>query len=723
MKKDILIVATFISILAVFLSTAASPYKAVKTAALVDTKYIIGKGVVFKFALNGDFNDNDLKGAFIRVSGNTFKLDCSFNGFNQAVCSAPGLKQFPGQVARGNFAGFWFSAILPGELIISPGVRQPAAISSSLSTLSILENTVVPVNDLRDLACRLADKCNIPETLPSGPFDVGAKQKFWVLNYDTTKNVQVDATLQYVTPHAYFWLEDGVTYNKAEAKALVDAFENKIYPIDREFFGSEWSPGVDGDVHIYLLYARGIGGSVAGYFSSPDEYLPAAYRYSNAHEMFVFNADNSPLTSTYTYGVLAHEFQHMIHWKQDRNETSWINEGFSELAALLNGYYTSGAASQYTGNPDLQLNDWGPQPGSNGPHYGSAFMFLAYFLDRFGREATQQLVHNQLNGMESVDNVLKIINAKDAVTGQPIHADDVFMDWAVTNYLLDGSIGDGRYTYKTYTNPPRTHDTETISVCPGNLSGTVHQYGVDYIHIACKGKFNLHFEGDKQTKLLPTDPSSGKYAFWSNKGDESDMTLTQGFDFSSVSSPITLQYQTWYDLEKNYDYVYVEASTDSGKTWKILKTPSCTTDNPSGNSYGCGYNGVSNSWIKEKVELSQFAGKKVQIRFEYVTDAAVNGEGFLLDDVSIPEINYSTNFEMNDGGWQAAGFVRVDNVLPQIFRLVLILKGSKTIARTITVNPNQTADISLDGLSNVVLVVSGVTRFTRMEGNYSINIK
>ena len=31
---------------------------------------------------------------------------------------------------------------------------------------------------------------------------------------------------------------------------------------------------------------------------------------------------------------------------------------------------------------------------------------------------------------------------------------------------------------------------------------------------------------------------SGKMAFWSNKGDESDMTLTREFDFSSASGPL-----------------------------------------------------------------------------------------------------------------------------------------------------------------------------------------
>ncbi len=593
-------------------------------------------------------------------------------------------------------------------------------------TVTTLEDTVVPVNNPRDLACRLEGKCSIPETLPSGPYKTGKKETFWITNTDTAKSFEVDATLQYLTPHAYFWVEDGVSYDEGEAKALVDDFETKMYPTDREFFGSEWSPGVDGDPHIYLLYARGIGGSVAGYFSSPDEYAPGAHDYSNAHEMFVFNADNSPLGDTYTYGVLAHEFQHMIHWNQDRNESSWINEGFSELAVLLNDYYVSGADDEYASNPDVQLTDWGSDPGTNGPHYGSAFLFLTYFLDRFGKEATQQLVHDQQNSMDSVDNVLKSINATDAVTGEPILANDLFMDWAVANYLLDALVGDGRFAYSNYSRAPQTRDTLVRSECPTDVSSSVNQYGVEYVHFECQGKFTLHFEGDTQTTLLPADPNSGQYAFWSNKGDESDMTLTREFDFSGVSAPITLQYQTWYDLEEDYDYVFVEASTDGGKTWKILITPSGTEEDPSGNSYGWGYNGASGGWISEEVELDQFAGKKVQLRFEYVTDAAVNGEGLMLDDISISAVDYSTDFEADDGGWKAEGFARIINVLPQTFRLALISNGNETTVETITVNPDQTADISLDlggDVTDVVLVVSGTTRFTRDLGTYSITVK
>jgi len=594
--------------------------------------------------------------------------------------------------------------------------------SISTETVKTLEDNIVPVNDPRELACRLEGKCNIPETLPSGPYKAGDKQTFWLTNTDSAASFQVKTTLQYVTDHAYFWVEDGVTYDKAEAQKLIDTFETKIYPTDREFFGSEWTPGVDNDVHIYLVYGRGIGGSVAGYFSSPDEYHPDAHKYSNAHEMFVFNADNSPLGDTYTYGVLAHEFQHMIHWKQDRNETSWINEGFSEVAVLLNGYYVGGADTEYTANPDMQLTDWGPDPGTNGPHYGASFLFLTYFLDRFGQDATKALVKDQQNGMESVDDILKSIKATDKLTGQPILADDVFMDWATTNYILDGSVGDGRYVYHNYANAPRVNDTETISSCPSSITRTVKQYGVDYVHYTCDGKHTLRFEGATQTGLLPVNASSGTHAFWSNKGDESDMTMTHDFDFSNASGPLTLKFHTWYDLEKDYDYTFLEASSDGGKTWQILKTPSGTDSNPSGNSYGWGYNGLSNGWIEESVDLSKFKGQKVQIRFEYVTDAAVNGEGFMLDDVSVPAINYSTDFEADNGGWQSQGFVRVENILPQTFRLALINKNGTTTVQTVAVGTDQTAEINVD-LTDATLVVSGTTPFTREDGHYSVTVK
>jgi bacillopeptidase F (M6 metalloprotease family) len=226
--------------------------------------------------------------------------------------------------------------------------------------------------------------------------------------------------------------------------------------------------------------------------------------------------------------------------------------------------------------------------------------------------------------------------------------------------------------------------------------------------------------------VLPEDPHSGSFAFWSNKGDESDMTLTRDFDFSAVSGPVKLEYWTWYDLEGDYDFLYLEASTD-GKTWKIIQTPSGTDKNISGNSYGWGYNGLSDGWIKEEVDLSKYAGQKVTLRFEYVTDAAVNGEGLLLDDISIPAIDYSTDFESDDSGWQAQGFTRIENRLPQTYRVSLILTGKRnTTVQSLTLDENQSISVPLElggDYRDAVLVISGTTRATRQKANYSIEIK
>ena len=607
-----------------------------------------------------------------------------------------------------------------------PQIQRPPVDSISNETIETLENTIVPVNDPRELACRLDGKCGVPEVIAesAAPRSLGEKQNFWVHDLDTNENNEIQASLRYITPHVYFWVQDGLDIKEDEMKALVDTFENQIYPTNREFFGSEWSPGIDGDEHIYILYSRGLGFSVAGYFASSDSTHPMIQEYSNAHEMFLFNADNTFLGEEFTYGVLAHEFQHMIHWNQDLNETSWLNEGSSELATLLNGYDTGGFDSLYISNPDLQLNDWPNDQNATSPHYGAGFLFMAYFLDRFGEEATQLLVKDPANGMDSVDDVLQQVGATDSVTGQPITADDFFIDWALTNFLLDKSIADGRYIYNNYPGARRASATETLFTCPQEpFIRSVHQYGVDYIAVECAGDYTINFTGSNVTGLLPANPNSGDYAFWSNKGDESNMTLTREFDLTNVGTPIELSFRTWYDIETDWDYVYVEVSED-GETWEILTTPNGTGTDPSGNSYGWGYTGVTGDWIEQKLDLSTYAGKKIFIRFEYVTDAAVNGEGFMLDDVTLEAAGYSSDFEADDGGWVAEGFVRVQNVLPQTFKLALIHSGDNSVTM-IPVNPDQTAEIpvSLGSGETAYLVVSGTTRFTREEASYQIEIR
>ncbi|NPA92232.1 MAG: hypothetical protein GXO56_00955 [Chloroflexi bacterium] len=591
-------------------------------------------------------------------------------------------------------------------------------------TLAALEARRVPINDPVDLAHRLEHKTDVWAT-PSmpPPHQVGDVDRFWVINNDTNENFQVTAQLAYIRPHVYFWVEQGVDYDKNDLKRLVDTFEDKIYPTDRAFFGSEWTPGIDGDPHLYILYARNIGSWVAGYFSSADEVPPFAHEYSNAHEMFVINADAVNLGDTFIYSVLAHEFQHMIHWYHDRNETSWLNEGASELASFINGYGTGGVDMAYTNEPDTQLNAWSdPSEGSNATDYGASFLFMTYFLGRFGEQATRTLIGRPENGLESVDLTLQEL-------GTGMDADDLFVDWTVANWLRDPTLDEGQYGYQTDYRPPIAAVSDTANTCPsGPHGGIVHQYGADYIQIRCDGAHTFYFKGAPTVSLFPTDPHSGKWTFWTGYGDESDMTLTRVFDLRDVQTA-TLLYWTWYDIEKDYDFVYVEASTD-GQNWQILKTPSGSDQDPTGNSYGWGYTGISGNgetpqWIQETVDLTPFAGQRVWIRFEYVTDAAVNHTGFLLDDIRIPEIGYTADLEDGLDGWDAQGFVRVGRWLPQMFRLTMISydRQGHPLVQSFALDGHNQIQIPFQiGYKPTVFIVSGTTRVTREQAVYSWSV-
>lgn len=603
-------------------------------------------------------------------------------------------------------------------------INRPEADTVSTETLNTLSETSVPENDPYELACRLQAVCNVSTTVQAKQYNVGDQETFWISNSDTAEHQQISATLMYETPHSYFWVEQGTEVDQGEMKRLMDTFENEIYPTDREFFGSEANPGVDGDPHIYVIYATSIGHNIAGYFSSADSFNPLVREYSNGHETYVLGTSQD-LGDEYTYGTLAHEFVHMIQNASDRNDVSWMNEGFAEVGSFLNGYYAGGADWLYVQQPDMQLNTWvDNQSPDFSAHYGQSFLYLAYFLDRFGEEASKALTNNPENDLQSVDGTLADLNITDPQTGQVITADDVFMDWATTLYLKDGSVGDGRFDYKNYAEAPQVTAVESVSNCPQTLSGTVNQYGMDYYSITCDGDYTLSFTGSTVVGLLPTSPNSGDYVFWSNRGDESAMSLTREFDFTNASGTINMSFAMWHDLETDYDYVFLEASTD-GQNWEILTTPSGTAEDPSGNSYGWGWNGQTNGWVTEEVDLSQFAGQTVQIRFEYVTDAALNGEGFLLDDVRIDAIDYTSDFEADDGGWQGEGFVRVANVLPQTYRLNLVIEGATTTVTPITLNPDQTAEIplSLNNGERATLIMAGTTRFTRQPAAYQIEIK
>ena len=550
-------------------------------------------------------------------------------------------------------------------------------------------------------------------------YEIGDQTSFWIGDQVNRTYFSITATLRYATPHLYMWVQDGLEVDQAALERSAREFEEKIYPTNRRIFGSEWTPGVDNDPHLHILNASVPG--VGGYFSSADEYPRIADPFSNEREMFYINVDvYRPGTEGY-HAVLAHEFQHMIHWHQDPNEDTWVNEGAAELATKLNGYRMGGETSAFAGSPDTQLNAWAEDPSRSAPHYGASYLFMVYFVQRLGSDRVRDLVAAPENGFAGFNRVLR-------EGGTGLRFDDLFQDWVIANYLDDPSLGEGRYGYEDL--DIRVTPAEIIETYPAHGQATVHQYAADYILLEPgPTDVTVVFTGTETVKLLPNEPHSGQYQWWSNRGDGSDATLTRTFDLTDLTRA-TLEAWLWYDIEEDFDYAYVEVSTDGGQTWETLPGRYTTTFNPNGNNFGHGYTGKSGGgpeWIQEKMDLTPYAGQEIALRFEYITDDAYNAPGFAVDDIAIPELGYHDDAEAGDGGWVARGFIRHDNRIPQRWSVQLIELGAETRVRSMALDEHQRGRLVIRGLGDqierAVLVVSALAPVTTEVASYQYEIR
>ncbi|MBI3538247.1 MAG: immune inhibitor A, partial [Chloroflexi bacterium] len=311
--------------------------------------------------------------------------------------------------------------------------------------------------------------------------------------------------------------------------------------------------------------------------------------------------------------------------------------------------------------------------------------------------------------------------------------DDAFADWAATNFLNNPAIENGRYAYSNEKDFKISRET-TIARYPMQLAVTMHEYGANYYALDPQARdVTIYFTGTTTAKLLPINAHSGKWMWYSNRADLADMNLTREVDLARVTKA-TLKFWTWYSIEKDFDYAYVQVSTDGGKTWDILPGKNTTTDDPNGSSFGPAFTGKSGTkddrgeaqWIQEQMDLSPYAGKKILLRFEYLTDDAFNQPGFVVDDIEIPEINFSDDAEKILAGWTANGFVRVDNVLPQKYIVQIIQIGNSTRVTRLALDAQNRGKFSMTGLNNfskVEVVVTAHAPTTTEATEYQIEVR
>jgi hypothetical protein len=332
---------------------------------------------------------------------------------------------------------------------------------------------------------------------------------------------------------------------------------------------------------------------------------------------------------------------------------------------------------------------------------------MVYFAQRMGADVMRSLVAHPANGVTGINDIL-------ALAGSDLTFDDIFADWVVANYAdAPDALGrEGVYGYRDFDQTDPTLEESYRRYPVERVESEVYNYGTDYLLLEGSGDVLFHFEGETTTQLADLPPmEEGRRVWWSNRGDTSDMRLTRRFDLSSVTAgtPIEMTAGMWWDIEEGYDFLYVVASRD-GEEWTILEGDSTFSSDEYG-SFGPAYTGVSDGWRTERFDLSDFAGDEIYLRFEYVTDDAINGRGLFLDRVEIPAIDYTSRFEEGDG-WESEGWIFTDNRLAQgwIVQVMTFEEEELVAVERLTVDEHGRASLPIAGLGDgrtAVVAISG----------------
>jgi len=282
--------------------------------------------------------------------------------------------------------------------------------------------------------------------------------------YEYLQRSQISATLRKISDKAYWYVSDGYWNSVSESEKnlflpkldeLASEFDNKIYPVETQFWGSEPKPGIDNDLRITILITRLID-QAGGYFETSHLYKKSEVSESNEREMVFLNAGS--IANGRAKIFLAHEFQHLIGFNQKdillgASEDTWLNEIRAEYAPRLLGYddvYENSNIRRrvfsFEQNPSDPLAEWQ----NLSSDYGAAALFMSYLVDHYGEKIINDSQRIDKIGIESLNQILLSNGFTESFS-------DIFSNWTIANVLNDETVSPpiarglgplGRFAYK-----------------------------------------------------------------------------------------------------------------------------------------------------------------------------------------------------------------------------------------------------------------------------------
>lgn len=209
----------------------------------------------------------------------------------------------------------------------------------------------------------------------------------------------------------------------------------------------------------------------------------------------------------------------------------------------------------------------------------------------------------------------------------------------------------------------------------------------------------------RELRMGPLMEANGRQAAYTGQGNDLNHYLSRRFDLSEAQGAVKLELDAWFTIEADWDYLYVEASTDGENYQRLMPVDK---DNPAdtnsvmpsqrghdGQGTLPGFTGRSGDldgdgrvetsvgcdvdqsralaedrigedaadpcevaqWVHAEFDLSDYQGQEVEIRFHYFADMAAVEDGALIDNVAIDALGFYDDFEADQfEGWSVEGF-------------------------------------------------------------------
>jgi immune inhibitor A len=158
-------------------------------------------------------------------------------------------------------------------------------------------------------------------------------------------------------------------------------------------------------------------------------------------------------------------------------------------------------------------------------------------------------------------------------------------------------------------------------------------------------------------------PAAGSKQWWSGEGDNYNATLTREVAIPAGAGA-QLSFQARWNIEDcettPCDYAYVEV--DDGNGFKPI------AGNITKPAEGNAIDGYQETYVPATFDLSAYAGKTVQLRLRYTTDAAARGtnrskpSGLFADELKVTSGSttvFTDGAENGNNGWTPVGFSAV----------------------------------------------------------------